>query len=536
MVTFLLQLKRFSLFTFSLLVVIPLWGQQFQGFENSSSDTWNFSSTPDPYNEAAGSDVWKDTTVTENIQPASGERFWHMRDLDNPNGGIPGFHILEFETIDVSASSFNTITFKYYTIGFENSDSIGYMLRTDNGTAWDNADYVDLSRSTNAWETVVIQVPGDAQFVRFRLMAKQNGNTDFGGFDDVELVTESEDMIAPLVTDADVIDESTIQITFNEGMNEELITNTANYVGIPNIASINYDLPQVTINLGTPLNTGQAYTLTISGVTDLAGNPLAEPFEFSFTYNNSTPELIITEIMYNHPGEDSLEFVELINAGTENAVLGGLEFEGSFNFTFPELTLEPGEIILLALNAADASAFYGQSFLDWGESPLPNGGGVIQLLNFSGTVIDEVNYTDTDPWPSEADGDGPSMELIDFELNNNLGASWQPSSAPIENTNIFATPGTYMLVNTEEITSLETFTVFPNPATDWINLQVELSKAENLEMQLVSVTGQVLESDQLSLLEGVYVQRLDIRAYPAGFYYVSLKSENDIQTIPLIIR
>ena len=42
--------------------------------------------------------------------------------------------------------------------------------------------------------------------------------------------------------------------------------------------------------------------------------------------------------------------------------------------------------------------------------------------------MDEVTYDDADPWPAEADGAGPTLELIHPSLNNSLGFNWRASN------------------------------------------------------------------------------------------------------------
>ncbi|MCB0598314.1 MAG: choice-of-anchor I family protein, partial [Phaeodactylibacter sp.] len=63
------------------------------------------------------------------------------------------------------------------------------------------------------------------------------------------------------------------------------------------------------------------------------------------------------------------------------------------------------------------------------------------ITNYSGTVIDEVNYNDNDPWPTTPDGGGPSLELIAAVLDNNDGHNWRASITQAGDTDVFATPG-----------------------------------------------------------------------------------------------
>jgi hypothetical protein len=45
-------------------------------------------------------------------------------------------------------------------------------------------------------------------------------------------------------------------------------------------------------------------------------------------------------------------------------------------------------------------------------------------------LVDTVNYDDTAPWPTEPDGNGPTLELINPGLDNALAQSWKASCAP----------------------------------------------------------------------------------------------------------
>src|SRR5262245_18589786 len=95
-----------------LMLVNQAFAQQnfIQDFEKTLNDNWNFTATPNVYNVTAGNadDFWTDTTTTNQISPANGNRFWYMLDLENPNGGGAFFHTLDFAPVDVSAFSNNT--------------------------------------------------------------------------------------------------------------------------------------------------------------------------------------------------------------------------------------------------------------------------------------------------------------------------------------------------------------------------------------------------------------------------------------------
>ena len=46
----------------------------------------------------------------------------------------------------------------------------------------------------------------------------------------------------------------------------------------------------------------------------------------------------------------------------------------------------------------------------------------------NGNIVDSLVYDDADPWPLEADGMGPTLELIHPSLDNAFGTNWSASN------------------------------------------------------------------------------------------------------------
>ncbi|HAD14568.1 MAG TPA: hypothetical protein DCF33_19255, partial [Saprospirales bacterium] len=431
--------------TFFLAFMASMAAQQvlFQGFEGAAQDNFSFTASPAPYNNIPAEDVWSDTTSTFQISPASGNRQWFMRDLENPSGGGAFEHRLDFGPVDISAYSANTLTFQFYTIGYDADDSIGYYIAYDNGTDWST--YVGLNKNTQAWETVTINAPAGASFIRLRLAARQNGGSDFAAWDNIQLSSANGDVVAPLVVSAVVTGANGIQLVFSEPMGVSA-EDTNLYTGVPDLVSAtrNTSGDTVSLSFSTPFVNGQSYVLMVNNVTDTTGNALAAPYSFGFTFNNTTPTLVITEINYNPPSNDpdTLEFIEIYNHGTTDAILGGLKLDGAVQMTLPSVTLPAGGIFLAAANKAACETFFpGQSFTQWSSGVLTNGGNTIVLRNSMGLTLDTVQYDDAFPWPLEPDGLGPSAELLSPNLNNNDGANWVPSTTVTGSPSVFASPG-----------------------------------------------------------------------------------------------
>ncbi len=141
--------------------------------------------------------------------------------------------------------------------------------------------------------------------------------------------------------------------------------------------------------------------------------------------------IVISEIMYNPPGEDALlEFVEVHNRGPAIFDISGYTLSGDIEFTFPEGTyLEGHAYVAVAADAANVAATYSITnvFGDF-TGRLTNGGGIVRLHERSGSPLCTVQYNDRGKWPSAADGTGHSLVLKSpyADPESYQGWTWSP--------------------------------------------------------------------------------------------------------------
>ena len=142
-----------------------------------------------------------------------------------------------------------------------------------------------------------------------------------------------------------------------------------------------------------------------------------------------TPPVVINEIYYEPENKlDRAEFIELYNAGPRQVDLSGWYFSDGISYSFPNGTIiNAGGYIVVAQDVAALNDKYGVTAHGAYEDRLANDGERIVLRNADGEKIDEVDYRLGFPWPNSCGGGGPSMELINPSLNNDLGGSWRPS-------------------------------------------------------------------------------------------------------------
>jgi hypothetical protein len=140
-------------------------------------------------------------------------------------------------------------------------------------------------------------------------------------------------------------------------------------------------------------------------------------------------DVIINEIMYHPLQNGDEEFIELYNQGGEAVHLAGWEFTGAVRFAFPQgASIAPGEYLVVAKSALSVAAKYGIfNVLGDYSGNLRNYGEMLTLLDALGNPADAVHYADDAPWPLEADGLGPSLELMHPELDNSFGQLWAAS-------------------------------------------------------------------------------------------------------------
>ena len=141
--------------------------------------------------------------------------------------------------------------------------------------------------------------------------------------------------------------------------------------------------------------------------------------------------VVINEIHYDHdPKTERGEFVELFNASDTPADLSNWTLRGAVDYRFPGGTSIPANgFIVVAEDPATITSVFSAAALGPYSGKLSNDGERLELEDASGATVDEVSYGIGFPWPSASRGKGASMELINANLDNDLGSSWRAASS-----------------------------------------------------------------------------------------------------------
>ncbi|QDT02979.1 CotH protein [Rubripirellula lacrimiformis] len=142
-----------------------------------------------------------------------------------------------------------------------------------------------------------------------------------------------------------------------------------------------------------------------------------------------TANVVINELHYN-PADDDAEFIELFNDSSESVDLSGWSIDGiDLTIDFGTVLL-PNQYVVFTDNYLQFQDQYGGNTFVAGQysGGLSGGGETITLLDSVGNVIDLVTYDDAAPWPTEPDGDGMSLSLVDPALDNSIAENWFASA------------------------------------------------------------------------------------------------------------
>jgi len=175
------------------------------------------------------------------------------------------------------------------------------------------------------------------------------------------------------------------------------------------------------------------------GVNDTEGNWVAG--NWVFTIPNTTAQtlewvvtdvidLVINEIMYNSPGADE-EWIELYNNTDQTIDLENWDIcdndASHDHIIFPAgYSIPPYGYFTISI-ATDGVFPFTPDYDGTGNFSLKNSSDAVRVWNPDHILVDNVVYDDGSPWPTEPDGDGPSLSLIDPDTDNSLGVSWAAS-------------------------------------------------------------------------------------------------------------
>ena len=160
----------------------------------------------------------------------------------------------------------------------------------------------------------------------------------------------------------------------------------------------------------------------------------------------------------------------------------------------------------------------------------------LYLYNNDGFLVDSLTYSDSSPWPEQADGNGPSLELISPFLDNGISESWQASPS-------HGTPG----LDNSQFTSrkleenstkyeIELFQNYPNPFNPSTLINFQIPEHSQISLNVYDMLGREVAVLMNGPIQAGYHQiPFDAKNLSSGMYIYRLKAGNKVITRKLTL-
>ena len=286
--------------------------------------------------------------------------------------------------------------------------------------------------------------------------------------------------------------------------------------------SVTSDANSLTLSIGSSTNLFATFSIDSSG-----GN-----------------EIVINEINYNASDLfETSDWIELYNRSAQPIDISNWIFTDSavdHIFTFPDSTvIEPDQyLVLVEDDSAFTSRFPGvTNYIGNMGFGLSGAGEFIKLANEENQIIDSLIYDDAAPWPTAADGNGPTLELINPASDNSRGENWMSSaghgSPGMENT---------VVVSIKEFGDEKLPVVFmlkqnyPNPFNPATTIEFMSPESQHVVLTVYDVLGQkvkMLVNKQMAA--GSHKVEFNAENLSSGIYFYEVQAGSYRQSKKMIL-
>ena len=322
-----------------------------------------------------------------------------------------------------------------------------------------------------------------------------SSNVDNIFFDDFTIEEDLPDTQAPSVVSVSIVNSQTIEILFDELMNEASLTQPENYFlspgGIlPSDITLEPNNPfGATLVYEPPLLGSTQYSLMISGCIDLVGNVIEDAFrDFLIPESPVIGDLHVSEILFD-PYIDQDDFVEIYNSSDKVISLNGVYIENQDknerDFLDSQMIMLPQSYLAVSTDTASLKIEYDvPSEANFAQQDIPsfnNSDGNFSIGHNDGgndVVFESFDYQEDFHYSLIDDTEGVSLGRLSYITEANSQDNWISGTANTQ----YATPG------------------YANSGS--INLSSELDDFVQLESKVFSPNGDG-DTEFLTLLYGL---------------------------------
>ena len=249
----------------------------------------------------------------------------------------------------------------------------------------------------------------------------------------------------PAIRRVYTIDSTSVLLYFSESIDSTQASIPTNFkIENINIESANVISPlfnAVKLNFAQPLQRNFIYKIKCINIFDCAGNIIDNSeSKFGLHEQANSDDLVINEILFN-PSLTGVDFVELYNRGKKlldlkNIFIANKTSSGDINLPIQlstdGQTLFPGDFIVLSRDQEIVKKEYinlnTDAFLDISMPAFNDDKGSVVILNSSGEILDELNYTEKWHFPLISNAEGVSLERLHYKGFSDNKEYWTSAS------------------------------------------------------------------------------------------------------------
>jgi len=373
----------------------------------------------------------------------------------------PNEYIILTEDIGVNLFGMLARSFGFPSLGLTNSGTTLKLINVEgkviSSIAYRDSWYNDSDKKEGGWSLEQID-PANPCPGKDNWTACIEG---MGGTPGAINSVYSENPVDPIVTKVIALNSATLEVNFNQFMDEETLIepfyySVDNEIGNPiNVFLDGIEMNKVLLEFASELETRILYKLIVSeDMKSCIGAPVPEDFylQFGIAEPAEKGDIVINEVLFN-PIDDGVDFIEIYNNSEKiidvsDFYLGTVDvnqFEPNDTVykTISEeskLSLTEDFLVLTKDQNKVKSQYYTDNpdgFIDMESFPTyKNEEGVVILSSKGGEVIDAFNYYEDMHHPILNSVDGVSLERINYERPTQDNTNWHSASKQVG----FATP------------------------------------------------------------------------------------------------
>ena len=383
---------------------------------------------------------------------------WRIGDATGQSGPMPNFILLPDSFVIVCTSSAVAAMSFFGNVisvtSFPSLDNDGdqLFLKAANGKIihavnYTSAWYQNEVKKDGGWTLEMIDTKSPcAGSTNWKASTSNIGGTP-GKKNSVDAINN--DATAPQLKRAYTIDNSTIILVFDEPLDSLSGATLSNYIvngGLSFTSAITVSplFNLVQLKTSSPLTANTVYTITASNVKDCKGNTIGNvnKVKVGLPVDPVAGEWIINELLFN-PRSNASDYVEFYNNSNKifdasklyiaNRNSSGVVSSIKVLSAVPYYIF-PGDYMVETEEADNLAIQYlvknpDNVLLITSPPSFPDNEGDVVLLNFQGTVIDEVKYKDDWHFKLIDNAEGVSLERIDPSSPSQEATNWHSAAS-----------------------------------------------------------------------------------------------------------